>query len=138
MSGWLAVLGLAGVVLAAVAAGMAVADLTGRHWRRPVLVALGVALAAVIGLALADPGLAFDVRSAIVALVFEDTGLASAFDGMTNFSWNVWGWIVGLVDWWRTLSDAEAWHSMGFVLVPLAIVILPVLLWQITKSHVND
>ena len=143
MSGWLALSVLAAAVLVMVAVGLAVASITGGRRRWPVLAALGLDACAIAGLGFAIPGLANDLRSAIVALLFEDTGVVTVFERLADSGWavagrSVWGWIVGLLDWWRGLFDVHAWRSMGFVLVPLAIAVVPLFLWQITKLHIDD
>lgn len=138
MSGWLAVYVLVGLPLAAIAAGLSVAALTGLRRLWCVLGALAFAGGVLAVLTWTIPGFANDVRSAIVALLFANTGVGAVFEWVAAVDWDAFAWFAGLLGWWRGLVDTEAWRSMGYLLVPLAVVVLPVFLWWITKLHVDD
>lgn len=138
MSGWLAVFVLAGTLLASIAGGLSVAALTGRPRRWCVLAAATAATGLLAAIAWTIPGLANDVGSAIVALVFAGAGPDTVLERVAAVGWGALGRVAGLLDWWRGLVDTAAWRSMGYIVVPLAIVVLPVFLWRITKLHVDD
>jgi hypothetical protein len=133
MSVWLAALVIVGLPLCAVAAGICLADLIGRRRRGFAVGGLAVSGLALVGLALAIPQFANDLRSAIVAVA--ETGPRAGDGGLAG---QVLAAVGAALDWWRGLFGIEAWRSMGFILAPLAAVLLPWFLWRITKLHIHD
>lgn len=111
---------LFGVPVLGLLAGVAAAWVT-RHsralWGIAGFFIAGVCVVAVMALI---PQFASAARSGIVAMMEDPPGPGT-----------LWSY-------WRNLFPLDAWRSIGAIILPVIVIVIPVIFWQIRKIHINE